>query len=95
MAEQPNGGGTLWIAIVAALVSLLLIGLLVWFLIAWRRRSDNLVPAQAQDVPEPSVTFTEDLTGEMECENPLASDEDGFDGSGNDIELSPDPDEMT
>jgi hypothetical protein len=85
---------TWWIPLVAAIGGLLLIGLLAGLLIVSRRGNKPELPPPEKDNFETSVTFTDDLTAEMECENPLVSD--GDDNSGNDeiIDVSPDPDEM-
>jgi HAMP domain-containing protein len=68
-----------WIGIVAGILILLVLGLIVWVVV--HRHGQKAESIQNDlDTMEATVTFTDDVQDELECENPM-SDEDGL-GSG-------------
>jgi hypothetical protein len=79
--DQAVGIGATLIGVLSAVGVVLLVGLSMLFVILWRRQLKSKTPVPAEDSEEVTVTFTENVAGEMECENPLMSDDCGHNPS--------------
>jgi hypothetical protein len=88
-AGRATGGGATWIPITGAAAGVLIAALVAWFVVARRRRSAP--PAASED--EPTVSFSERPGEELECENPLMSEDEPFASSEDSPEVNDDADE--
>jgi hypothetical protein len=87
--SRTSGGGSL-IGIIAGLAAALLVGALAVVVVLLRRRNPEVPNEAATDSPEPTVSFDGPMNEELECENPLGSEENGESGGGSAFESDSD-----
>jgi hypothetical protein len=61
--------------LIAGLLALLALAFLVWLMVARRKRSSTILPEDTAKLFQDLTIDDGDATNELDCENPLASDD--------------------